>query len=354
MRLAACLAVSVVLVGNAPGASGSTVIAPAVDAEASSASWSALGEYRVSPRPTSLSNRSREPIVTAHPFDASRLAVVYAAGPGEQSHPVSGSATTGARRGARRRPPAGRRQPPDGRLGPGPTRGSARLCYTAMVGPETNYHFGVSYSDNEGATWHLGFIADNTRGWSSAWRTWSSTPTPPARTSARSTSPTTGRRTPTAATGCTSSRRATSGAPAPRRRSRRCPRPAGYGDAWRIGYKLTTAPDGSAYVAGYQLDMKHWQHRPPVLQGRHANVGRIAFGVARLRFDRGAAADARRERPRDDAARDLVEPRLHAALKGVNVGLAEPCWATGLVVDASGRIYYAVAGDGRIRIVYER
>ena len=56
--------------------------------ETSAAGWSVLGEYRVSRRPTSLSNRSREPIVVAHPFDASRLAVVYAAGPGEESHPV--------------------------------------------------------------------------------------------------------------------------------------------------------------------------------------------------------------------------------------------------------------------------
>src|SRR4029077_9843688 len=39
------------------------------------------------------------------------------------------------------------------------------------------------------------------------------------------------------------------------------------------------------------------------------------------------------------------------ALKGVNVGLAEPPWATGLVVDSRGRVYYAVGGDGRIRIV---
>ena len=49
---------------------------------------------------------------------------------------------------------------------PGPRRGTARLYYTAMVGPAPNYHFIVSYSDNEGRTWHQGFIADNTRGWS--------------------------------------------------------------------------------------------------------------------------------------------------------------------------------------------
>ena len=52
-----------------------------------SGSWSVLSEHRVSPRPTSLTNRSREPIVVAHPFDASRLAVTYPVG-GEHSHPV--------------------------------------------------------------------------------------------------------------------------------------------------------------------------------------------------------------------------------------------------------------------------
>ena len=34
-----------------------------------------------------------------------------------------------------------------------------------MVGVANNYHFAVSYSDNEGLTWHLAYIADNTRGW---------------------------------------------------------------------------------------------------------------------------------------------------------------------------------------------
>ena len=33
------------------------------------------------------------------------------------------------------------------------------------------------------------------------------------------------------------------------------------------------------------------------------------------------------------------------------MGLAEPCWATGLVVDSGRPLYYAVAGDGRIRIL---
>ena len=74
--------------------------------------------------------------------------------------------------------------------------------------------------------------------------------------------------------------------------------------------------------------------------------------MARLRFDR----EARRltHGPNVLATR-LPETAWNLgwtpALKGVNVGLAEPPWATGLVVDSGGRIYYALAGDGRIRIL---
>lgn len=70
------------LAGTSGGALGATA------GTAATGSWTVLGEYRVSPKPTSLTTRSREPIVTAHPYNASRLAVVYAAGPGEESHPV--------------------------------------------------------------------------------------------------------------------------------------------------------------------------------------------------------------------------------------------------------------------------
>ena len=169
-RALATLALGVVLVGNAPGASGSTVIAPSVDTpslDASAAAWSTLGEYRVSPRPTSLADRSREPIVAAHPFNASRLAVVYAAGPGEHSHPVIRISHDGGRtwRTVAGRPRGGGSHPMVA-WGPGPRHGTARLYYTAMGGPAPNYHFIVSYSDNEGRTWHQGFIADSTRGWS--------------------------------------------------------------------------------------------------------------------------------------------------------------------------------------------
>jgi hypothetical protein len=39
-------------------------------------------------------------------------------------------------------------------------------------------------------------------------------------------------------------------------------------------------------VSGYQLDMKVWRSSAPFAKGGYSNIGRIAFGVARLAFDR--------------------------------------------------------------------
>ena len=92
MRVLAALVLVLALAGSASGVYGSTATprgAGAATGAVSSDDWSVLGEYRVSPRPTSVLDRSREPIVTAHPFDASRLAAVYPRG-GEASIRSSG------------------------------------------------------------------------------------------------------------------------------------------------------------------------------------------------------------------------------------------------------------------------
>jgi hypothetical protein len=320
-------------------------------ADPPAAGWAVLGEYRISPRPTSLANRSREPIVSAHPFNASRLAVVYPVGPGEKSHPVirishdggkTWSTTPGQPRGGGSHPMVA--------WGPGPSAGRARLYYAAMGGKSPFYHFEVSYSDNEGRTWHLAYLADHTRGWfggiadmvvdtdrtSPGYGTlylaynW---PMDPAR-----------------GDGMRVIASADYGRTFAETEVPKIAAPPGFGDAWRIGYRLTTAPDGSAYVAGYQLDMKVWRFTSPFWKGSRANIGRIAFGVTRLVFDRGT--HRLRHGPTVLAtALPRTDWNLGRVLVGVNVGLAEPSWATGLVVDAQGRIYYAVAGDGRIRIL---
>ena len=222
--------------------------------------------------------------------------------------------------------------------GPGPTRGSARLWYTAMGGDPNNFHFGVSYSDNEGTTWHLVYIADNTRGWFGGMED-ITVDTNPA-------SPNFGAiylaynwpKDPIRGDGLRVIASRNYGRTWSETEVPKVSPPSGYGDAWRIGYKLTTAPDGSAYVAGYQLDMKHWSITCPFCKGGTSNVGRIAFGVSRLLLDR---ATGRLTHSANVLATRLPETSWNLGytswLKGVNVGLAEPCWATGLVVDAKGR-----------------
>ena len=339
------LLIALVLVGSSVAAPG-----PAGAAEPA-AGWSVLGEYRVSPRPTSILNRSREPIVTANPFTASRLAAVYAQGPGEQSHPVIRISHDGGRtwRTAAGHPLGGGSHPMVV-WGPGPRAGTARLYYAAMGGVPNDYHFEVSYSDNEGLTWHLGFIANHTRGWFGGYEDMV-VDTNPASPNYGTLylaynwpkDPASGDGLHVVASGDYGRSYAETEVP-------KLASPAGYGDAWRIGYKLATAPDGSAYVAGYQLDMKRWLYSSPFNKGGASNIGRIAFGVSRLAFDRRAR---RLTHGPNVLATTLPKTawNLGWALQGVNVGLAEPCWATGLVVDSGGRIYYAVAGDGRIRIL---
>jgi hypothetical protein len=332
-------------------------VAPAAPALAvgttESGLWATLGEYRVSPRPTSLTTRSREPIVTAHPYDPARLAVVYAAGPGEDSHPVIRVSRDSGRtwRTVAGRPRGGGSHPMVA-WGPGPTRGSGRLYYTAMTGRPNDYHFAVSYSDNEGRTWRLAYIADNTRGWFGGMEDLA-IDTNPASPNFGSIYlaynwPKDARR----GDGLRVIASRNFGRTWAETEVPRLPAPSGYPDAWRIGYKLTTAPDGAAYVAGYQLDMKDWRISCPFCKGGYGNIGRIAFSVTRLALDR---TTGRLGRSTPVLATTLPETAWNLgwtpALKGLNVGLAEPPWATGLVVDATGRIYYAVAGDGRIRIM---
>lgn len=354
MRRVAGLLLAVALAASAfaapePGPTPSLAFA----AESSeSGSWSVLSEHRVSPRPTSLTNRSREPIVVAHPFDASRLAVTYPVG-GEHSHPVIRISRDGGRtwRTAFGHPRGGGSHPMLA-WGPGPRAGTARLYYTAMGGEPGNYHFVVSYSDNEGRTWRQGFVADHTRGWFGGYEDFvvDTNPDSPnygvvylAYNWPKDRLRGTGLRV--VASGDYGRTFAETEVP-------KLSAPSGYPDAWRIGYRLATASDGSAYVAGYQLDMKVWRYSSPFYKGGYSNIGRIAFGVARLSFDRKAR---RLTHGPSILATRLPETAWNLGwtpwLKGVNVGLAEPCWATGLVVDAEGRIYLAVAADGRIRIL---
>ncbi|HEY4752033.1 MAG TPA: sialidase family protein, partial [Candidatus Limnocylindrales bacterium] len=234
--------------------------------------------------------------------------------------------------------------------GPGPTHGSTRLYYTAMGGTPDNYHFEVSHSDNEGLSWHLDYVANHTRGWFGGIEdlvvdTNRASPNYGAVYLAYNwpKDPLRGTGEHVIASGDYGRTWAETEIP-------KLTPPAGYGDAWRISYRLATAPDGSAYVEGYQLDMKVWRISSPFAKGGPANIGRIAYGVSRLSFDRRLR---RLTHGPSIVATTLPKTswNLGYALQGVNVSLVEPEWATGLVVDSGGRIYFAVAADGRIRIL---
>jgi len=273
MRRVVGLLVAVVLACSVVAAPPPGSMPPiALGADGATGSWSTLSEHRVSPRPTSLSNRSREPIVVAHPFNASRLAVTYPVG-GEHSHPVIRISHDGGRtwRTAAGRPRGGGSHPMLA-WGRGPRAGTARLYYTAMGGEAGNYHFVVSYSDDEGRTWRQGFVADNTRGWFGGYEDFvvDNNPASPnygvlylAYNWPKDRLRGTGLRV--VASGDYGRTFAEIEVP-------KLPAPTGYPDAWRIGYKLATAPDGSAYVAGHQLDMKVWRYACPFCKGGYSNI----------------------------------------------------------------------------------
>jgi len=333
---------------GAPGRTPTQNLAPST---AATGSWATLGEYRISLRPTSLSNRAREPIIAANPLNPLRLAVVFPVGPGEVSHPQVRISHDGGKTWASRSAHLyGGGSHPMLAWGPGPRAGTTRLYYTAMGGAPNDYHFEVSHSDNEGITWHLDFIADQTRGWFGGIAdlvvdTNRSSPNYGAVYLAYNwpKDPARGTGLHVVASGDYGGHWAETEIP-------KLTPPAGYGDAFRIAYKLATAPNGDAYVEGYQLDMRTWLFSSPFWKGGTGNVGRIAFGVARLHLDRAAR---RLTHGPNVLATKLPETmwNLGYALQGVNVSLVEPEWATGLVVDGGGRLYFAVAGDGRIRIL---
>ena len=180
--------------------------APVAEAVGSPATgiWSVLGEYRVSPQadephqPQPRAHRDGPPVQRPRGSPWSMPPV-----PARRATPCPDQPRRRARRGARRRATRGAaaatRWSPGARARRAAPRGCATRRWSARP---NNYHFGVSYSDNEGADLaprlHRGQharLVRRDRGHRDR------LPTPPARTSARSTSPTTGRRTRSAATG---------------------------------------------------------------------------------------------------------------------------------------------------------
>jgi hypothetical protein len=122
------------------------------------------------------------------------------------------------------------------------------------------------------------------------------------------------------------------------------PAPAGYPAAWRIDYRIRTAPDGGLYVAFYQANLRTWDSRRIFWKGRLTNVGRVGFAVARVAFDpSNRSLEVRPARLVASLARNAYTA-LDAATPGTIDNLTDPTWSLALDVDpSSGRVFLAIA-----------
>jgi hypothetical protein len=297
-----------------------------------------------------------EPTVAVSPFDPKLVAVIY--------QRTVGSSTCGIDTGIRISHDGGRTwQNATGRpwrgtgrgpnyhgviaWGPGPVAGSSRLWWADTTVPHCDYSkhsLTVSYSDTFGRTWSPLYVERRTPPWIGGF--------PDITVDCNIASPNYGTvyvaynwlADPIAGPGLAVLASSDGG------RSWQIAQVppvglAGYPAAWRIGYRIRTAPDGSAYVAFYEANMLHWNKNDPFASGGLTNVGRVGFGVARLRYHR-----ATHQLAAEPAVWARSLPRNGTTVSGAkapgttNVLSPDPRWQIGLDVDqATGRVFLAVS-----------
>jgi hypothetical protein len=297
-----------------------------------------------------------EPTVAVSPFDPNLVALVY--------QRLTGSSTCGLDTGIRISHDGGRTwQNAPGRpwkgtgrgpnyhgvvaWGPGPVAGSSRLWWADTTVPNCNYgahSVSVSYSDNFGRTWAPLYVERRTPAWIGGY--------PDITVDTNAASPNFG--TVYVAYNWLADAVAGPGvavlASADGGRSWQIAQVSrvgmsGYPAAWRIDYRVRTAPDGSAYVAFYEEDMHLWKDQQPFASGGLDNVGRVGFAVAHLHYDRVAR-------------RLTADPAVWAITLAHNVYTVDgtpapgttddlkvdPKWEMGFDIDqSSGRVHLAVA-----------
>jgi hypothetical protein len=231
--------------------------------------------------------------------------------------------------------------------GPGPVAGSSRLWWADTTVPNCNYgahSVSVSYSDNFGRTWAPLYVERRTPAWIGGY--------PDITVDTNAASPNFG--TVYVAYNWLADAVAGPGvavlASADGGRSWQIAQVSrvgmsGYPAAWRIDYRVRTAPDGSAYVAFYEEDMHLWKDQQPFASGGLDNVGRVGFAVAHLHYDRVAR-------------RLTADPAVWAITLAHNVYTVDgtpapgttddlkvdPKWEMGFDIDqSSGRVHLAVA-----------
>ena len=106
---------------------------------------------------------------------------------------------------------------------------------------------------------------------------------------------------------------------------------AGYPYSWRIGYRISAAPNGTAYVSFYESSLKDWDSDDLFNEGGRSNIGRLGFEVALVHFDgQNLSAD----RP----------------IWATSVDHTKAQWQSGLAVDYLGRAWLAVETEGRVSL----
>lgn len=292
-------------------------------------------------------NHAFDPIAATDPLHPNRIAVSYHFYPTNRK--PCGVSTPGLRvsldggatwQTAPRKPWGGSGRKPNWHAtitwGPGPTPGSTRLYWadtTASTCSYTDHRLSVAYTDDYGATWSPLFTYTGTPATYGGYpditvdrdpaspnygvvyatinwfpssshepgmrviasrdygRTWSAVEVPPLKAV------------------------------------------TGYPFRYRIGYRLRSTPDGSLYASFCQRDRK----------SPSGAIGRLAFGVARLVFDR--------ETGKWSGGAPVLATKV--GLNGYNLssnyapGTSDrtrlgTCWSQGLDVDAQGRVYLAI------------
>lgn len=305
-------------------------------------------EIAISPKPAGVADRSREPILAAHPSDPAKLAVAYVRGD-RYPRVVLAISHDGGRtwRPTRVPPGGGGGNHPVVAWGPGPG-GGARLYYMAMTGASGRYHFAISYSDDEGVRWSRPFVSRSTRPW------WGGFPDLAVDTDLAS--PGYGTlwavynwpRDPVRGPGMHVLASRDYGRTFAETELPPAPAPAGARASWRIGYRIATAPDGSAYAAAYQADLRGWSQEHPFAIGGAANVRRIGFTVTRLSLGRAGIERGPTVLAGSVPYSDWNLPRLAGER---NLALTDPSFSLGLdAAPASGRLFLAVAVERTVRV----
>ncbi len=316
-------------------------------------------ETAVSLIPRSVEDRAWEPVVATHPTDPDRVAVVYQhRGPGTAcglNPTIRLSHDRGVTWQSTRKSPgagSGRGMSLHASIawGPGPSGGS-RLYWANMTVPscgDGRFSLSTAYSDDEGRSWSKLYVERETPPWVGGM--------PEIAVDRNPASPNfgsvyigynwfaRGARGPgfhvlaSADFGRTWVSTEIASAPSPR----------GYGDWWRIGYRLRPAPDGGVYASWYQVDLRRWDRANIFAKGGPTNVGRLGVAVARLEFDRARETFAVGPSRIAATVPETAFTTSGASASGTAGNIRpDPMWIHGFDVDpATGSLYVSVASYG--------